>query len=79
MMVGSGNSELAEKLIKAFQEEQPIKLIIAVPKNNEEVDKVEKGIDGGKIKKDFFHWTTSRRGIWKSALACLTIHDQPTR
>ncbi|MEC9411353.1 MAG: hypothetical protein VX829_01600 [Pseudomonadota bacterium] len=51
---GNGNSELAEKLVKAFRDTQPIKLIIAVPKNGDEIKKVESGIDGSKIKKDFF-------------------------
>ncbi len=51
---GSGNNELAEKLASAYKTEQPIKLIIARPKNSDEVEKVENGIDGSTIKKSFF-------------------------
>lgn len=51
---GSGNSELAEKLASAYKTEQPIKLIIAMPKNGDEIAKVEDGVDGSSIKKNFY-------------------------
>lgn len=51
---GSGNRELSEKLAIAYKVQQPIKLIIAVPKDGDEEKKVEDGVDGSTIKKDFF-------------------------
>ena len=51
---GSGNRELAYKLKIAFETNQPIKLIKAVARNDEERKKVEAGVDGSQIKKDFY-------------------------
>ena len=48
---GHGNREFRENVAKAFEANADVRLVIV---RTEEVERVEAGEDGGKIKKDFF-------------------------
>ena len=48
---GNGNREFRENVAKAFESKADVRLVIV---HTKEVERVEAGEDGGKVKKDFF-------------------------